>query len=230
MSLLGFGRVLVVTAVEAERAAVAGGLGAATAVTTAAVGVGPAAAAAGTARLLTRAECAGEPFDAVLCAGIGGGFAPLAAVGGLVIADVSIAADLGAEDHDAFVDVEALGFGRSRHPADRRLLDGLRAALPDAVVAPVLTVSTATGSAARTAALAARVPGAGAEAMEGFGVAAAAEGVAFAELRAISNPVGPRDRAAWRIPDALARLRTAFAALAAFPAPPGPAEPPAPAA
>ena len=44
--------------------------------------------------------------------------------------------------------------------------------------------------------------------MEGAGVAAAAarHGVPFAEVRAISNLVGPRDRAAWRIPEALAAL------------------------
>jgi futalosine hydrolase len=51
--------------------------------------------------------------------------------------------------------------------------------------------------------------------MEGFGVAeaAAAHGVPVLEIRAVSNPVGPRDRAAWRIPDALRALRAAFAAL-----------------
>jgi futalosine hydrolase len=52
--------------------------------------------------------------------------------------------------------------------------------------------------------------------MEGFGVATAAAlaGVPFAELRAISNTVGPRDRAAWRIPQALAALTSATAAIA----------------
>jgi futalosine hydrolase len=51
-----------------------------------------------------------------------------------------------------------------------------------------------------------------AEAMEGFGVATAAAGagVPFAELRAISNLVGPRDRAAWRLEDAFAALRRAL--------------------
>ncbi|MFE3127320.1 futalosine hydrolase, partial [Streptomyces hydrogenans] len=79
----------------------------------------------------------------------------------------------------------------------------------------VLTVSTVTGSAARADALAARHPGAAAEAMEGFGVAeaAAAHGAAVLELRAVSNAVGPRDRAAWRIGDALTALRAAAAAL-----------------
>jgi len=44
--------------------------------------------------------------------------------------------------------------------------------------------------------------------MEGFGVATAAAqaGVPFAELRSISNPVGPRDLAAWRIGEAMAML------------------------
>ncbi len=48
--------------------------------------------------------------------------------------------------------------------------------------------------------------------MEGFGVAeaAAAHGVPALELRAVSNPVGPRDRAAWRIGEALDVLARAF--------------------
>ncbi|PPS69089.1 Futalosine hydrolase [Streptomyces sp. MH60] len=51
--------------------------------------------------------------------------------------------------------------------------------------------------------------------MEGFGVAeaAAAHGVPVLELRAVSNPVGPRDRAAWRIGEALAALTDAFGKL-----------------
>lgn len=179
-------------------------------------GVGPADAAAATARALTRAECEGRPFGAVLSAGIGGAFHGRAGVGDLVLADLSVAADLGAQDGDDFIDLETLGFGRSRHPADPLLLDRLRAALPTAVVGPVVTVSTATGSAARSGELRRRVPDAAAEGMEGFGVASAASaaGTPFAELRAVSNPVGPRDRAAWRIPQALDTLRAAFAALA----------------
>jgi futalosine hydrolase len=51
--------------------------------------------------------------------------------------------------------------------------------------------------------------------MEGFGVATAAalHGVPVLEVRTVSNAVGPRDRAAWRIPDALHALTDAFAAL-----------------
>jgi futalosine hydrolase len=84
-----------------------------------------------------------------------------------------------------------------------------------ATTGTVLTVSTVTGTAATTAALRARHPDAVAEAMEGFGVATAAawHGVPFAEVRAISNTIGPRDRASWRIPEALNALTEAFAAI-----------------
>ncbi|NDZ84293.1 futalosine hydrolase, partial [Streptomyces sp. SID10115] len=81
-----------------------------------------------------------------------------------------------------------------------------------AATGAVLTVSTVTGSAGRAAALRLRHPRALAEAMEGFGVAEAAvlHGLPVLEVRAVSNPVGPRDRAAWRIGDALSALSDAF--------------------
>ena len=51
--------------------------------------------------------------------------------------------------------------------------------------------------------------------MEGYGVAVAAAqaGLPFAELRTISNPIGPRDRAAWRLREAFAALTAAAPAL-----------------
>ncbi|MGI5211648.1 futalosine hydrolase [Plantactinospora sp. CA-290183] len=215
---------LVVTAVAAEADAVRAGLatpgdgdidGDGGAVTVAPVGVGPAAAAAGTARLLALAEAGGRPYRAVLSAGIGGGFPGRAPVGSVVLATRSVAADLGAESPDGFLPLDELGFGSTTLPADPALLDALRAALPQAVVGAVLTLGTVTGTAATTATLHARHPDAAAEAMEGYGVAVAAAeaGLPFAELRAISNPIGPRDRSAWRIGDAFAALTAAFAVL-----------------
>ncbi|KPI13070.1 purine or other phosphorylase family 1 [Actinobacteria bacterium OK074] len=61
-----------------------------------------------------------------------------------------------------------------------------------------------------------RYPRALAEAMEGFGVAEAAalHGVPVFEVRAVSNAVGPRDRDAWRIGEALGVLAEAFGKLA----------------
>jgi futalosine hydrolase len=196
-------RLLVVTAVPAERDALREGAGPGDVVIEA-VGVGPAAAAAGTARLLAR----GPHYDAVLSGGIGGGYPERVPVGGVALGTVSIAADLGAGTPDGTLSLDDLGFGSSLAPVDESLLDALRGALPEAAIGPVLTVWTVTGTAPETERLAQRYPGVVAEGMEGFGVATAASqaGVPFAEVRTISNLVGPRDRAAWRIPQALAAL------------------------
>ncbi|UWE07940.1 futalosine hydrolase [Actinacidiphila bryophytorum] len=211
------GRVLVVTAVEAERDAVAAGLAAAGEAggryAVVAAGVGPAAAAAGTAYALMEQLSAGRP-DLVVSAGIGGGFAPAAPVGSLAVAEAIVAADLGAQTADGFTPVAELGFGRSEHRPPAGLSREVAGALA-AAYGPVLTVGTVTGTAERAAELAARHPGAVAEAMEGFGVAEAAAvlDVPVLEIRAISNAVGPRDRAAWRIGEALAALTAAFGKL-----------------
>ncbi|MEY9962891.1 futalosine hydrolase [Streptacidiphilus sp. MAP12-16] len=179
-----------------------------------AAGVGPAAAAAGTATALAL-----DPggYSLVVSAGIAGGFAPLAPLGCAVVAEAIIAADLGADTPDGFATVTELGFGRVRHDTSHHELVTARlreAGVPTAT-GPILTVSTVTGSAARATELAARHPGAVAEAMEGFGVAEAAAGygTAVLELRTVSNAVGPRDRAAWRIGEAFAVLERAFAVL-----------------
>ncbi|MEU4694477.1 futalosine hydrolase [Actinoplanes sp. NPDC023714] len=200
---------LIVTAVEAEAEAIRPGLHP-DLFEVAAVGVGPAAAAAGTARLL-----AGGGHRAVLSAGIAGGFPGRAPVGGTVIGVRSIAADLGAETPDGFLPVEELGFGSSVITCDPDLVKALTASLPHAVTGDVLTLSTVTGTRETADRLAARFPGAAAEAMEGYGVASAAAGAGlpFAELRTVSNAVGPRDRSAWRMADAFAALRAAAPAL-----------------
>ncbi|WP_422772945.1 futalosine hydrolase [Plantactinospora sp. WMMC1484] len=205
------GTLLVVTAVPAEAEAVRAGL-VGDGVTVAPVGVGPAAAAAGTARLIALAEAAGRSYRGVLSVGIGGGFPGRVAVGGTVVATRSIAADLGAESPGGFLPLDELGFGVTALPADPALLDVLRAGLPQAVTGAVLTLSTVTGTAATSTGLLARHPDAVAEAMEGYGVATAAAdaGLPFAELRTISNPIGPRDRSAWQIGAAFAALTAAF--------------------
>ncbi|GAA1827508.1 futalosine hydrolase [Luedemannella flava] len=226
--LLGRDRVLIVTAVEVERQAILRGLSlpdhvpfedslaAGDRVVVAAAGVGVAAAAAASARFLTIAEMAGEPFDAVINAGIAGGFADRVDVGGMVIGSRSVAADLGADSPDGFLTLDELGFGSSTVTADEDLLNALRATLPAARTGDVLTLSTVTGTTAAMEVLNRRHPDALAEAMEGYGVATAAAQAraSFVELRTISNPVGPRDRAAWRIPAALAALTAAAEKLA----------------
>jgi futalosine hydrolase len=206
------GRLLVATAVEAEADAIRA---AGAPLDAAAVGVGPAAAAAGAARLLALAEAAGRPYRGVVSAGIGGGFADRAAIGATVLATRSVAAGLGAETPDGFLALDDLGFGTASGPADAGLLAELTKVLPDAITGSVLTVTAATGTAETAARLAADYPDAVAEGMEGYGVACAAAGAGlpFAELRTISNAIGPRDRATWRIPQALAALTAAATAL-----------------
>jgi futalosine hydrolase len=183
-----------------------------------AAGVGPAAAAVGT----TSALCA-DAYALVVSSGIAGGFAPLAPLGAAVVADGVVVADLGAESPDAvsgqvgFLTVTELGFGRVRHETAHAgtVAHALRTAGLTTALGPVLTVSTVTGTASRAKELTARHAGAVAEAMEGFGVAeaAAAFGVPVLELRSVSNAVGPRDRAAWRLGEAFAALAQIFAAL-----------------
>lgn len=220
-------RILVVTAVAAERDAVLAGRDQATgtvaglqvhrALTPAGLldvvcgGVGPVAAAVSTGCLLR------QGYSLAVSAGIGGGF-PAAEVGAVAVADAVVHADLGAETADGFLSMADLGWGAVRYPVDL----GWAAALSHrtgAIRGAVLTVSTVTGSQQRADRLLTSHPDAVAEGMEGVGVclAAARAGVPFAELRAIANPVGPRHRESWRIPDALAALGAAFDRLLAEP-------------
>ncbi len=145
-------RLLIVTAVAAERDAVAGALRAERAVTIGpyeavvdeagrgitvmAGGVGPAAAAAATATALTL----DSTYTLVVSAGIGGGFAERAAVGDVVEASVIVAADLGAQTTTGFASVAELGFGSAELAATPL---GIRSAK----TGPIFTVSTVTGTA-----------------------------------------------------------------------------------
>ncbi|QGQ99616.1 futalosine hydrolase [Paenibacillus psychroresistens] len=207
-------RVLVMTAVQVEKDAVLRGLGNSDKFDVQLAGVGPALAAVRSTKALAAAN-----YGLVISAGIAGGFADLAKVGTLVVATEIVAADLGAEAADGFLSLDELGFGSATIKVEinlaNRITEALRAAGLTVCLGPVLTVSTATGTAATALARADQVPGAAAEGMEGFGVATAAQeqDIPILEIRAISNPVGPRDREAWRIKDALEALESAFAIL-----------------
>lgn len=222
MSTMRNRRVLVMTAVEAERAAVLRGLRGDARFEVALAGVGPAMAAARTAWQLASADRSNEEwtYDLVVSAGIGGGFADRAEIGSLVVASEIIAADLGAESPEQLLTLDDLGFGTVRVAVDLARAERLHQRLSQTGLqtgfGPVLTVSTATGTETTASRRAARFEGAAAEAMEGYGVAVAAQqrGLPMLEIRAISNLVGPRDRSAWRIPEALAALEAASACFA----------------
>lgn len=207
-------RVLVVTAVPAERDAVLNALENDSRFDVLVGGVGAVAAAVNTAKALVSKE-----YDLVISAGIGGGFSGKAEVGSLVVGTEIVAADLGAETPEGFNSMDKLGFGVNRIEADpnlvERVIKGIRLAELPVTTGPVLTVSTVTGTAETAKEMADRIKGASCEAMEGFGVGFAAHdrGVPILEIRGISNIVGPRDRSAWRIKEALDILQAACQVL-----------------
>lgn len=208
-------RVLVVTAALPEQEAVLRGLKGDPRFEVLLGGVGPVAAGVNTHRALAAAD-----YNLVIGAGIAGGFPDKAEIGSVVVGTEIIAADLGAETPEGFSGLEQLGFGSTCIRADRSLVDYVTKALSEAKLTvftgPVLTVSTVTGTTATAREMAARIPGAVAEAMEGYGVGFAAldRGLPVLEIRTISNLVGPRNRSAWRIKEALEVLTATFQVLA----------------
>lgn len=207
-------RILMVTAVEAEMETVLQGLRNQSNIDVLLGGVGPIAAAISTTKALLNKD-----YDLVVSAGIGGGFSGRVAIGQIVVASQIISADLGVETLEGFSSLEQLGFGRTSVSVDAKLVQGMTTALQKAqlpvITGPVITVSTATGRAESTLKLVEQVPAVCCEAMEGFGVAMAAQemGVPVIEVRAISNLVGPRDKGAWRIKEALDALKQASSVI-----------------
>ncbi len=147
--------------------------------------------------------------------------------GDVAVATEEIYGDEGVETGAGFRGMEEIGFPLwarrgisyfNRFPADEGARRGLEAAAVAggrSLIGPFVTVSTVTGTARRAADLEARY-GAVCENMEGAAVAhaAAAAGARFGEVRGISNTVGPRDRAAWRLEEAAgAAQRVALAYL-----------------
>jgi futalosine hydrolase len=227
--------VLVVTAVGQERDAVGRDLGPTTAIrlgpypamraTTGAGpvdllvgGVGPASAAAATATAL-----AVESYDVVFSAGIAGGFTGRSAIGDIVIADTITAADLGCRTDAGFLPLRDLGLDfehRVALPDSTRWRERLHRAGIKVVPGEVLTLSSMTGTDERGSELARLFPYAVAEAMEGWGVVAAAHrrhDVAIGEIRAVSNVIGRRDPETWDVRRAFDALSHAFAVLLAEP-------------
>ncbi|ADY57436.1 futalosine nucleosidase [Syntrophobotulus glycolicus DSM 8271] len=209
-------RVLIVAAVAVEKEAVLRGLRQNSGpYDVLAAGVGPVAAAAQTAKQLASGQ-----YQLVISTGIAGGFAGRAEMGSIVVSEAIIAADLGVNTQEGFCSLAELGYGpvRVQTPAGlaKKVTDKLRQAGLEVCSGPVLTVTTATGTAEGEAELSRRVPGAAAEAMEGYGAAWAASlfGLPSLEIRAISNQVGPRDSGRWRIKEALTVLEKAYLVLA----------------
>jgi futalosine hydrolase len=237
--------ILVICAVAAERYAVVRNLGSASPIKVAGVagvdgvsvdtaagtlhvfdsGPGPVAAAITTATLLVF----GPEYDLVVSAGIAGGFRDRAEIGDVVLADQVIAADQGVMTDEGFSTLRDLGLPGNGGYAMANIEHRARlAAGPYRLLAgDILTLSSMTGTDARAAELADRYPRAVAEAMEGYGVIEAVRrdyertgrDLPFAEIRAISNIIGRRDRSTWNIPLAFSALANAMSTLLNEPLP-----------
>lgn len=188
-----------------------------------ACGVGPVAAAAGTARLLAT----GPRYELVVNAGLGGGFRGRVEIGSLAVADRVTFADLGARTEAGMLTLRQLGLSQDTGyalAAEPALFDRLAAAGPPVVRGEILTLAAMTATDADADELANRFPRAVAEAMEGFGVAEAVmqlpdAGCRVSEIRAISNLIGRRDPADWQFDRAFDVLAAACAALVKEPLP-----------
>jgi futalosine hydrolase len=170
-------------------------------------GVGAVNAAIALTRFLER-----EGALAIISCGIGGSYPgaalPLATA---VWAESECYGDLGAASAAGFLDMKALGFPviAGPNPVYNTLPMTLRPANCPAVA--FVTVNTCTGDAAAAREMEARTGGA-VENMEGAAIAhvAALYGIPAGEVRGISNPVGNRDRAAWRVKEAAAAAAKAL--------------------
>ena len=127
-----------------------------------------------------------------------------------VLADRSISADDGLATPRGFVPCADMNFPlgpfpKSGVPADPELLAALRPVCD--TVAPISTVSTCSGTDAHAHGIAG-LTGAALEAMEGaaIGQVTTRLGVRFAEIRAVSNTTGDRDRQVWVFVKALNKL------------------------
>jgi len=168
------------------------------------------------AALALAAWAAKNPVEKALLFGIAGAY-PGLSLGEAVLVGEEVEADLGLREGLEPLGFPALELGErrfyNRFPLDPPLTEGLAQRLGLRVVVG-LTRDLVSETPEEALALAGRW-GASLESMEGaaFARACLALGVRGAELRAISNPAGVRDRARWRTEEALSALAWAVEKL-----------------
>lgn len=149
-----------------------------------------------------------EAPDYALQGGVGGAIDRSLALGDVVYVASEAVADLGAETPEGdLIDLFALGLAKPDTPPYR---GSLLLAPPASFLRSVsgVSVNAVHGSERSIARLRRRYPQAQVESMEGaaFFYACLQAGVPFAQVRAISNYVEPRNRDAWNLPLAIANL------------------------
>jgi futalosine hydrolase len=167
----------------------------------------------GVGMVATAAHCsrafATSRYDLALNVGVCGSFDPTLAPGAVVHVTTDRLAELGAEDDTHFVTIQELqllgedefpfegGALRNRYPPSNPAIASLPAV-------SAITVNTVHGSEASIARVVARFRPQ-VESMEGaaFMYACLIQQVPFAQVRAVSNIVERRNRAAWKITEAI---------------------------
>lgn len=149
-------------------------------------------------------------YDLVLQVGVAGSFDRDLELGQVVFVTSDQFGDLGAEDHDQYLDLFQMGLLKnSGHFKDGKLATAMIPVHEKINLAKVagLSVNMVSGS-ERTIALRAEKFGAVTESMEGaaFHYVCLQENVPFAQVRAISNYVIPRNKSQWKMSEAVARL------------------------
>ncbi|MDP9052682.1 MAG: futalosine hydrolase [Acidobacteriota bacterium] len=169
-------------------------------------GVGAVNAAWALTRFLDR-----EPVKAIIVCGIGGAYPGSGLqTGAVVCAERECYGDLGADSPEGFLDMQALGFPVV--PGEIPLYNTLPMNIyPAEGRVPFVTVNTCTGCDVAARTMEERTGGA-VENMEGAAIAhvAALAGVPVGEIRGISNIVGKRDKAAWRVKEAAVAAQEAL--------------------
>lgn len=193
-------RILVVAATALEIPQLQSGRRGAHEVQVLVTGVGMVATSAQTARALALTR-----FDLALNFGVCGSFDRTLPPGAVVHVVEDRIAELGVEDGPRFVPMEDLGLTVTAHIANTS--PPHIAALEALPGVKAITVNTVHGDERSIAAVVSRCAPQ-VESMEGaaFAYACAVADVPYAQVRAVSNWVERRNRAAWRLDDAIANL------------------------
>jgi futalosine hydrolase len=152
-------------------------------------------------------------YDLVLQVGVAGSFNPDIAPGSVVFITDDQFADLGAEDHNKYLDIFEMGLAdRNSTPyTDGSLLTPMLPVHEKIKLQHVkgITVNTVSGN-EQTIRMRAEKYGADVESMEGaaFHMVCMQENVPFAQVRAISNYVTPRDKSQWKMKEAVVNLNS----------------------
>jgi len=150
-------------------------------------------------------------YDFVLQAGVSGSFDTTIDLGQLVLVQSEQFGDLGAEDHENYLDIFDMGLLQPEaYPFTDGKLDTPLHEIPfpfKLLTVSGISVNTVSGHAA-TIAMRDHKFGAQVESMEGAALhyVCLQEHVPFAQIRAISNYVEPRDKSKWKMKEAIIAL------------------------